>query len=133
MIAGIVDVLRRAVVMERLRPGPGRQERLVDFWIDTGFTGDLMLRQEVAESLGLEACAEVDAVLADGSSQLFAMVRAEVLWMGGWRTAEILVSRHGAVPLLGAGLLAEHRLEIDYPLRELFVRPSHLDGNSTTA
>lgn len=39
----------------------------LDVWIDTGFTGDLVLPESIIERLELEVTGSIDGVLADGS------------------------------------------------------------------
>ena len=65
---GVVDDSGRAILpIEILCPKYPTGVR-VDAWIDTGFTGDLVLPQSLIDDLQLEITGSIDGVLADGSA-----------------------------------------------------------------
>lgn len=67
MIAGIVDEFGRALVPLLLQSRPHGDSIEIDVWIDTGFTGDLVLPITTIRQLGWKQVSNVDARLADGS------------------------------------------------------------------
>lgn len=70
MIEGIVNEYREATVDLTLHGPTGHAERL-EFVIDTGFDGGLILHSSVAAALGLPYLGGERAMLADGSETLF--------------------------------------------------------------
>jgi predicted aspartyl protease len=64
---GIVDDSGRAILPVKILCTKHPTGVQVDVWIDTGFTGDLVLPASVIEDLQLEASGSIDGVLADGS------------------------------------------------------------------
>jgi len=64
---GKVDNSGRALLSVELRPEPLSAAATMDVWIDTGFTGDLVLPQTLIDKLRLPKSGSVDAILADGS------------------------------------------------------------------
>jgi clan AA aspartic protease len=85
----------------------------VEVWIDTGFTGDLVLPRAWIERLALNASGTVTAVLADGAEVAMRTYTCFVHWYGRRERLEIVES-DGAYPLLGVGLLFERDLRINY-------------------
>ena len=96
---------------------------LLEVWIDTGFTGELVFPKPVIDRLGVMASGSVDAVLADGSRVQLETFTCRIMWFGGERTIEV-VANDGDVPLLGVGLLLGRELRIDYTNLTLSLRPS---------
>jgi predicted aspartyl protease len=64
---GIVDQAGRAILEIQLRSNSSHPFRTIPVWIDTGFTGDLVLPQKTIDELGLNPSGTVDGILADGS------------------------------------------------------------------
>jgi predicted aspartyl protease len=62
-----VDGSGRALVRIRLKNPTDATEAELDAWIDTGFTGELVLPQQNVASLGLPLDPTVMARLANGS------------------------------------------------------------------
>lgn len=110
---GRVDEFRRALLPISLRATAGDNPTTVEAWIDTGFTGDLVLPQTLVTRLRLPIVSQVDVGLADGSDSILNSFAAFVDWFGERRQIEV-IANNGKFPLLGAGLLAGHRLVIDY-------------------
>jgi clan AA aspartic protease len=115
---GIVDELGRAILPIQIlcpRYPDGVQ---VDVWIDTGFTGDLVLQESVIESLELEVTGSIDGVLADGSQVELSTYHCQLNWFGRIRDLEV-IANSGQTPLLGVGLLLAKELRVDYTNLEL--------------
>ncbi len=92
----------------------------MDAWIDTGFTGELVLPQMHVTSLGLPLGTPVQAGLADGSVITLQAYVCLVEWFGVWKQIET-VANTGQFPLLGVGLLQGHELSIDYRVGTLML------------
>ena len=103
--ADIEAVIRLPVV------GPKRQQRTVEGVIDTGFSGDLTLPPAVIASLGLTWLGREQGILADGSTDLFDVYSATVVWDGKQRPIEVEAAN--AQPLVGMNLLHRHSLRMD--------------------
>jgi predicted aspartyl protease len=67
VINGTVDDNGRALLDVEIRSGAVPTPSTVTVWIDTGFTGELVLPRKIVEDLALVQSGSVDAVLADGS------------------------------------------------------------------
>lgn len=110
---GLVDGGGRALLEIELKPAEDDAATTVSAWIDTGFTGDLVLPGEIIDSLGLCLSGTVGAVLADGSQVAMRTYTCVVRWFDGWQHLAV-VSSNAEFPLLGVGLLFDHELTIDY-------------------
>lgn len=110
MILGTVTSDREPVVRLRVR-GPGGDEGDVDFVVDTGFTGAVVLPSAIVASLGLPWRSGGTAVLADGSTQQTDYFEAEIEWGPSWST--VLAMSVGPEALLGMRLLDGHRLIVE--------------------
>ena len=119
-MTGIVDTFGRALVRLRLKHPNGAMEAELDGWIDTGFTGELVLPQRSVKSLGLPLGPAVKAGLADGSEVQLDTYTCLLEWFGEWRRIEV-VANQGQFPLLGVGLLLDHALHIDYRAKTITV------------
>jgi clan AA aspartic protease len=113
-VTGIVDDAGRAIVPIQLRHPVSGVETPVGAWIDTGFTGDLVLPAQLISSMGLPLGPAVSAVLADGSVVQLDTYTCMLEWFGQWKSIEVVVNK-GQFPLLGVGLLLDHELRVDYP------------------
>ena len=119
-MTGTVDNSRRAIIRIRLRhPNSGKETEL-DAWVDTGFTGELVLPQQQVVQLDLPLGPAVQAGLADGSEVQLDTHTCLVHWFGEWKRIEV-VANQGRFALLGVGLLLERELTINYRSRELSV------------
>lgn len=97
-------------------------------WIDTGFTGTLLLTADQVNLLGLERTAVVPGTLADGSRTLFETYASEVEWLGEARAVEAIAGT-GRFALLDIGLLQDLTLRVDYPARTVTLQAgSAVDG-----
>ena len=82
-------------------------------WIDTGFTGDLVVPRPLLIAIGADPTSTAIGVLADGSQVTLDSYTFLIEWFGQVRTIEV-IANDGACPLLGVGLLNGHQLMIDY-------------------
>ncbi len=92
----------------------------VSAWIDTAFTGELVLPRDLIERLGLAKSAEIGAGLADGLVRPLDAFTAWIPWFGEIREVEVVASA-GQTVLLGVGLLLGHVLQVDYRTLEVTV------------
>jgi clan AA aspartic protease len=119
---GIVDQAGRAILEIQLRPNSSHPFQTISVWIDTGFTGDLVLPQETIDNLGLNPSGTVDGILADGSQTVLTTYHCEIDWFGRIRNLEV-IANSGTTPLLGVGLLLAKELVVDYTNLLLTLRP----------
>ena len=89
-------------------------------WVDTGFTGDLVLPQDQIAALGFPRSAVVRAELGDGSETVLEVYSCLIEWFGRIQQIEVIANT-GTSPLLGVGLLQGHTLTIDYASRTLTI------------
>src|SRR5205085_2034532 len=81
-MTGAVDDFGRALVPVRLKkPATGKLAK-VQAWIDTGFTGELVLPKTLVNSLGLTRANVVKAELGDGSEAVIHTYGCELEWFG---------------------------------------------------
>lgn len=110
---GHVDAAGRALVTLRLRPRPRSVSTDLTVWIDTAFTGDLVISREKIRQLGLPLSGPVPALLADGGEVLMDSFHCVVDWFGIAAMAEV-IENEGQLPLLCIGLLRNRRVEVNY-------------------
>jgi clan AA aspartic protease len=119
-MTGRVDDAGRALVRIRLKNPTAATEVELDAWIDTGFTGELVLPQQTVTSLGLPLGPSVMARLADGSEIQLDAHTCLLEWFDEWKRIEV-VANQGQHPLLGLGLLLDRELRINYRTKAVFV------------
>lgn len=118
---GRVDDTGRALVSITVRhPTTGAAAKWT-VWIDTGFNGELLAPMPLIEQLGLKSVSTGYAQLATGAQVSIEIYRGVIDWLSGGREVEVLSSA-GQVPLLGVGLLCEHKLTINYPARTVTLK-----------
>ena len=110
---GFVDLQGRALIEIHVRASGIAARHEIEAWIDTGFTGDLVLPQQMIDDLELPASGTVKAALADGSVVTLERYHCLVDWFGSDRELEV-VANSGERPLLGVGLLIGLDLNISY-------------------
>lgn len=110
MISGSVNHHRDAIVRLMIR---GRQGQTfeTEAIVDTGYNGSLTLPSTLISELGLPFLRQGAAVLGDGQKISFDVYEGAVLWDGKIR--RIAIDAADADPLLGTGLLYNHRLTIE--------------------
>ena len=111
---GTVDQYGRALVAIQLKK-PGDRGRFLKFkaWIDTGFTGELVLPKSIVEELDLPHANVIKAELGDGSLTVFDTNNCVLKWFDELIEIEALESS-GDFPLVGVSLLKGHEVLIDY-------------------
>ncbi len=110
---GRVDDSGRALLSVSIRPSDTKAAQEIQAWIDTGFTGDLVLPEDSILKLGLQHSGTVKAILADGSEVTLKTYACLINWFGEDRYLEV-VGNDGEYPLLGVGLLVGHDLSVSY-------------------
>jgi predicted aspartyl protease len=90
----------------------------IDFMIDTGFRGTLIVGEELFDPSQADWAGELQADLAAGQSWMYLTYLVEVLWHSELTRIEVLIGP-GTECLIGTDLLHPHRLEIDYHHRSV--------------
>ena len=119
-MTGLVDNSGRALLRIRLRDPVSATEFELDSWIDTGFTGELVIPLQQVVRFNLPLGSAIRAGLADGSEVELNAYTCLLDWFGEWKQIEV-IANEGQFPLLGVGLLLDHALYIDYPGKTLSV------------
>lgn len=117
---GNVDGQGRALVSISISSSPSSVEHALDVWIDTGFTGDLVMAQRLIDDLELPQSGTVKAVLADGSEVTLLTHTCYMDWFDTTRQLEV-IANDGEYPLLGVGLLLGRDLRISYRSGEITI------------
>jgi clan AA aspartic protease len=125
---GIVDDSGRAILPVKILCTKHPTGVQVYAWIDTGFTGDLVLPESLVEDLELEVTGSIDGVLADGSQVELSTYHCQLNWFGRVRDLEV-IANSGQTPLLGVGLLPAKELRVDYTTATTSFSTT-IDGNS---
>ena len=110
---GIVDAGGRALLDVELKPAEDGAVSIISAWIDTAFTGDLVLPTATIDKLALPLSGTVGATLADGSKIAMPAYACHIRWFDDWQHLEVVAS-DAKYTLLGVGLLWDHELFIDY-------------------
>lgn len=110
MITGHVSNLQ-AVVSVTIHL-PHQPHLALDFVVDTGFTGYLMLPLPAVSALNLPFLEDVRANLADDQEVLLPVYGATIDWYGEARNVRVLAG--GRRPLLGTAIILGHNLEVDF-------------------
>ena len=95
----------------------------IDVWIDTGFTGELILPEVVVKQLSLPVSGSVDGILADGSHTELSTYHCQLRWFGREQPLEV-IANNGEFPILGVGLLLAKELRLDYTNLIVSLEPS---------
>ena len=126
---GSIDANGRALLNVEIRGDSTQQPETIEVWVDTGFTGDIVLPQPTIDTLGLRHSGTLDAILADGSEIEMKTYTCFVNWFGEQRRLEV-IANDGDYPLLGVGLLLGLVLCINYHTLELTLNhPKVVDSN----
>jgi clan AA aspartic protease len=110
VISGIVTA-GHAIVTVMLRT-PNRADIPIQFVVDTGFNDELCLPSEAVALLQLRFKYALPANLANNSQVTLPVHEATIVWNGEEREVNVLAT--GQKPLLGAGLLDEHELVVQF-------------------
>jgi clan AA aspartic protease len=122
-VKGRVDQSGRAILSVLLVTEAHSSGVPIDVWVDTGFTGDLVLPEPLVQQLGLPVSGSIDGILADGSQTELSTYHCQLRWFGRDRNLEV-IANDGEVPLLGVGLLLARKLTIDYTNFVVSLEPS---------
>jgi len=117
---GKVDSLGRALVRIHVKPSTADSFVELDAWVDTGFTGELVLPEPIVSTLGLPRSFAVSAGLGDGTEVVLDTFTCLIQWFDQVREIEVIANK-GQTPLVGVGLLQGHRLVIDYSTQRLSI------------
>ena len=113
---GRVDRAGRALIDVSVRPGSGEQPRKIAAWVDTAFTGELVIPRREIDQLGLTQSSAVMAGLADGKEVVLETFSCVVDWFGE-RAIRIAWHRVVARPQVGSRLStadANHFISISH-------------------
>jgi clan AA aspartic protease len=110
---GLVDLKGRALLTVEVRAAQDAPASPFEAWIDTGFTGELVMPRSQIQLLGLTRAMMVDAILADGRTTRLDAFVGWINWFGELREIEILANKDQST-LLGVGMMLGHRLVVDY-------------------
>jgi clan AA aspartic protease len=119
---GVIDDFGRALLSVSLRSALDESAELLEVWVDTGFTGELVLPHRVIELFRLPKSGSVDAILADGSAVELSTFTCFIDWFDAKRRVEV-VENDGDRALLGVGLLLECELRANYRTFSLTLTP----------
>jgi clan AA aspartic protease len=114
-VNGNVDRADRALIKLAVRSDLQTVAHSIVAWIDTAFTGELVVPRSTITQLGLRQSSFVSAGLADGKQVILGTFSCVIEWFGERRQVEVIES-DGAIALLGTGLLRTNKVEIDYRL-----------------
>ena len=117
---GTVDAFDRPLATVELRAPGGPLFHPVSAWIDTGFTGHLVLPRDVVSLLGLPRIGRLRAKLADGREHSLDTFSAEANWLAAVNAVEVIQTT-GDSALLGLCMLRGTHLQIDFASRELTI------------
>ena len=110
MTSGRVSARRKPFVPVTVLDNQSRPHT-IQFILDTGFTGQLLLPNRYLDRLGLSVTEWIDARPATGDFVKVPYAEATVVWRGTQQRAEIL--QLDSEPLLGMEFLWNHRITID--------------------
>lgn len=113
MMNGFVDSRGRALVTLGVHSTEDGSETSLSAWVDTAFTGDLVLPRREVKRLGISRSTLTSVVLGDGQESQLAAYTAWIIWFGKLREIEVVAS-DVETALLGVTLMLGHRLVVDY-------------------
>ena len=108
-MTGIVDNSGRALLRLRIKHPVDATEIELDVWIDTGFTGELVLPQPHVTALALPLGPAVKAALADGSEIQLDTYTCLFDWFGEWKRIEVIANQ--GISFARSGIAARSRIE----------------------
>jgi len=86
----------------------------IEFLVDTGFAGSLLLPRSLASGLALQFQGPEKFYTATGQEVVAPAYFLEIDWLGQRTNVSVVVSPHITEPLLGNQMLENCRLTIDY-------------------
>lgn len=90
--------------------GPSDREQGIAAIIDTGFSGYLTLPISVVDALGLELIGQGEALVGDGTIQVFDVYEATLIWDDEHLVIDVASAE--TEPLMGMSLVYGHDLRI---------------------
>lgn len=108
-----IDNEHRAMVEVHIASHAGAKRQSIHAWIDTAFDGHLVLPKSEIDRLGLDAIADTEAILADGSTARLRCYYCVVDWLDQTIPVQV-VENAGNLPLIGTALLSMVDLRINY-------------------
>jgi clan AA aspartic protease len=117
---GWVDNGGRALVDIELSHISGSAPKTATAWIDTGFTGELVLPMTLVQQLRLPQSGTTAAILADGSEVTLLTYECYVRWFDDLLRLQV-VANEGRNVLLGIGLLTERELFVSYRTNQVVI------------
>ena len=115
---GVVDLQGRSLLTVLVRVESGAAASPVEAWIDTGFTGELVMPRSEIDRMSLKPGLMVRAVMADGRNSRLKSFVAWIDWFDETLEVEV-VAGEGETTLLGVGLMLGRRLVVDYGALDL--------------
>jgi clan AA aspartic protease len=119
-VKGYVDRSSRALIDLHVRSHGNAKQTQLTVWVDTAFTGELVVPLREIQRLGLTHSSAIMGGLADGTQVVLDTFSCLVEWFDEERSVEVVES-NGAFALLGLGMLHGRRLEIDYRFQTLLI------------
>ena len=114
---GFVDDLNEALLT--IDFGQGR----LDFQVDTGFSGTLIVGEELFDASQATPAGTIEALLAADQSWTYQRYDVQFEWLGQQALVRVLIGP-GKECLVGTELLNPHRLTIDYGQRTVRLTPN---------
>jgi len=124
-VNGFVDDYGRPLVPLTVSSTKSGKSINIHGWIDTGFTGSLLLLPDQVRQLDLPPMFSLEGSVADGSLTTFETYLADVTWFGKTELREVLCGG-GKFALVGLLLIEDLVVKIDYPAKtvDLSISPS---------
>jgi len=119
MIHGYFDASGHPTI--KIVVGGIRMQVEIEALIDTGFDGKVSIPSIIATQLGLELISLEWVELADGSIISSLIFKGQALLGGQTREVEMMLTDADEA-LIGTGLLANYRLEIDFVNRTIEIQ-----------
>jgi clan AA aspartic protease len=123
MIKGYVDDNLDAKVPLSILDKNGRASLLDAVVVDTGFNEDLCISIYELEKIHLVLFDSAEFELADGKVVKQKVYHGRVVFDGQNMPVKVIVSASRDT-LIGSSLLANKKLDIDYPKRRVLIKPS---------
>ena len=98
--------------------------REIEFLVDTGFTGGLMIPEVLANDLDLTYVGAGEFQSATGQPIPVSTYSMEINWLGRRMRIPVVTSTEVREPLLGGDALRDCCLTIDYALRTVLIAGS---------
>jgi clan AA aspartic protease len=94
-VTGEVDSIGRALVSLRVRREQNAEEQDLTAWVDTGFTGELVVPRQLIAKFDFAPSTSVTAELANGKQVLMDTFFCIVEWFGEHKVVEVIESEGG--------------------------------------